>query len=714
MNSYTSSSAKYSSNTASVNNISSNKAFFYSLFYDHVMIKRVVASLLMIVMLFGLTRLSLADAGSAKLSVVTTNFAPYDFIRQIAGDRVELSMLVPPGSESHSYEPSPKDIIKILESDVFIYAGGEGDTWVERIIVSMDERKGVSLAMIDMVEAVPEEIVEGMEEEAEAFDPSTIKDRPITDFDGEWVTILPLVEAGKLDKYVQTRADATEASFDETLAAIKSRLRSDYDYFSLKNGVATIGGVSALYNYAGFQPIMTSALYILELADGTPNMPRYLMFNDHNTGGESVEAHDHGNESVAHTHFWYGNDIDEVMSLIPQAWATFYVDATASEDAVIRMMNGETKAEQIHSGYFADSDIEDRPGLADWQGEWKSGYPYVATGALDFVWPKKAESGDKTAEGYKEYYLNGYKTDFDKLIVKGDTITYFNGGEQTTVEYRYMGFSVLNYEKGNRGVRFNYQAVEPVEGAPEYIQFSDHNVSPAANLAHFHIYMNADSFESSNQNLTNWPTYFPVSFTEEDIGADLIGHDHSAETTAHEHAGEVELDEHVWTSPANAKLIVAQLTETLASLDPANASLYRENSMAYLTKLDALDAAFRDATANAARSTIVFGDRFPFRYLANAYNLTYYAAFPGCSTETEASAATVAFLIDKVRGEGIPVVFHVELSNGKMANAISESTGAKVLELHACHNVSKAEFDGGVTYLELMTRNVENLREALR
>ncbi|MDR2174403.1 MAG: metal ABC transporter substrate-binding protein [Synergistaceae bacterium] len=177
---------------------------------------------------------------------------------------------------------------------------------------------------------------------------------------------------------------------------------------------------------------------------------------------------------------------------------------------------------------------------------------------------------------------------------------------------------------------------------------------------------------------------------------------------------EAEYDEHVWTSPKNAKRIVRKIADALSEADAANAGLYGKNAAACLVRLDALDAAFRKTVDGGVRKTLVFGDRFPFRYLADAYGLKYFAAFPGCSTETEASAATVAFLIDKVRAEKIPVVFHIELSNEKIADAIAEETGAKKLLLHACHNITKADFESGVTYLSLMEQNVKNLGEALR
>jgi zinc transport system substrate-binding protein len=174
-----------------------------------------------------------------------------------------------------------------------------------------------------------------------------------------------------------------------------------------------------------------------------------------------------------------------------------------------------------------------------------------------------------------------------------------------------------------------------------------------------------------------------------------------------------EYDEHVWTSPKNAKLIVQKIADVLKQRDPANAAEYEENTTSYLAKLTDLDASFQTIVNGAKRKTFVFGDRFPFRYFADVYGLEYFASFPGCSTETECSAATIAFLVDKVRAEKIPVVFHIELSNEKIADTICEETGAKKLLLHAVHNISQRDFDRGANYYDLMSQNVQNLREAL-
>ena len=172
-------------------------------------------------------------------------------------------------------------------------------------------------------------------------------------------------------------------------------------------------------------------------------------------------------------------------------------------------------------------------------------------------------------------------------------------------------------------------------------------------------------------------------------------------------------DEHVWTSPVNAKSIAVSIGEALCDLDPVNAEFYRKNMANYSARLDELDASFRSIVEGAKRKTIVFGDRFPFRYFADSYGLEYFAAFPGCSAETEPSAATVAFLINKIKSENIPVIFHIELSNEKMANTISEATGAKKLLFHSCHNVTRNDFESGANYLDLQKVNADHLKEAL-
>lgn len=176
---------------------------------------------------------------------------------------------------------------------------------------------------------------------------------------------------------------------------------------------------------------------------------------------------------------------------------------------------------------------------------------------------------------------------------------------------------------------------------------------------------------------------------------------------------ENEYDEHVWTSPKNAIKILNEIEKTFCEKDLKNADAYRENAEKYRKEIEKLDKKFEEIRKNAVRDEIIFADRFPFLYFADEYSLGYYAAFPGCSSETEPSAKTVKFLIDKVREDKIPAVFTIEFSNKAIANAIKEETGVRILSFHSCHNVTKEEFNSGVSYVSLMTQNAENLKEAL-
>ena len=197
------------------------------------------------------------------------------------------------------------------------------------------------------------------------------------------------------------------------------------------------------------------------------------------------------------------------------------------------------------------------------------------------------------------------------------------------------------------------------------------------------------------------------------------GHEHDHAHSSHTHSGDSseeeheEADEHVWTSPVKAAEITEAIAAKMTEIDPDNAESYKANASAYVEEILKVDAAYREIVDNAERRTIVFGDRFPLRYFAEEYGLEYFAAFPGCSSEAEPSASTLAFLIDKVREERIPVVFSIEFSNGNIARAICESSGAVRRTFNSCHNVTREQMENGETYVSLMTENLGTVREAL-
>ena len=197
-------------------------------------------------------------------------------------------------------------------------------------------------------------------------------------------------------------------------------------------------------------------------------------------------------------------------------------------------------------------------------------------------------------------------------------------------------------------------------------------------------------------------------------------HEHAEEHEHehHEHAEEAENDEHVWLSLKNAEILVMNLADAISKVDTANATEYHMNAGLYIAKISALDAQYRAAMDSATFKTILFGDRFPFRYLVDDYGIKYFAAFVGCSAESEASFETVAFLAGKMDSLALPAIFTIDGSNGKIARAIldasKKSKNAQVLTLNSMQSVTDAQMQSGTDYLSIMQSNLEVLKKAIK
>ena len=197
-------------------------------------------------------------------------------------------------------------------------------------------------------------------------------------------------------------------------------------------------------------------------------------------------------------------------------------------------------------------------------------------------------------------------------------------------------------------------------------------------------------------------------------------HEHAEEHEHehHEHAEEAENDEHIWLSLKNAEILVRALADAIAKVDSTNATEYHMNAALYVAKISALDAQYRAATDSATLKTILFGDRFPFRYLVDDYGIKYFAAFVGCSAESEASFETVAFLAGKMDSLALPAIFTIDGSNGKIAravlNASKKSKDTPVLSLNSMQSVTDAQMQSGADYLSIMRENLEVLKKAIK
>lgn len=193
--------------------------------------------------------------------------------------------------------------------------------------------------------------------------------------------------------------------------------------------------------------------------------------------------------------------------------------------------------------------------------------------------------------------------------------------------------------------------------------------------------------------------------------------EHEEGESEHDHEEEVEYDEHVWLSLRNTQTLVNNISQALQTADEKNAGTYKDNTEAYVKKLDELDKKYEETVSSSAVKTLVFGDRFPFRYMTDDYDLDYYAAFVGCSAETEASFETIKFLADKVDELSLKCVMTIEGNDHRIAETVVQSTKTKdqkILSLDSMQSTTSKDIEEGLTYLDVMEKNLEVLKEALQ
>lgn len=355
------------------------------------------------------------------------------------------------------------------------------------------------------------------------------------------------------------------------------------------------------------------------------------------------------------------------------------------------------------------SSIEDRA-LSSWNGSWTSVFPFVESGALQEFVDAKAEENEESALESWTRYLRQYATGFDKIEINENQVTFTAESGAVTADYAYAGYKAVDSDHGT-SVWYTYENTDADSAAPRYLAFNDHGYTneeaDADEIGHYHMRYSNDDLDGLIT-LSGWaPTFFTETATAQDITEALLGH-------SHEH--EEETDEHVWLSLKNAEKMVQGISETLGEIDAENAAMYAENAAAYIESLAALDSEYQAVVDNAQRKVVLFADRFPFRYLAQDYGLTYYAAFSGCSAETEASFETVAFLAGKVDELQLPVVLVIEGDTHAIAETVVANTTAKnqqILVMNSLQSVTSAAVEDGANYLSIMTQNLESLKAAL-
>lgn len=471
-----------------------------------------------------------------KLDVVTTFYPMYEFTKNVVGDQGKVSLLIKAGTEVHDFEPSTKDVTRIQEADAFVYDSDSMETWVKSV------KKSVNTKKVPFVKATGNMILApGVTEEEHdhkghhhAYDPhvwlspkraiklvENIRDALSKKFPRR-AKIFKKNAANYIDKlqtldkeYSEGLANAKQKSFVTQHAA--------FGYLALDYGLTQIP-ITGLT--AESEP---SAKRLAELSKYVKEYGiNYIYFEENASSAVSKTLADEAGvktavlsplESLTQKQMDAGENYFSVMRANLKA-------LKKTTDSAGKEIKPETDSDKtVANGYFKNKSVKNRK-LSDWSGKWQSVYPYLENGTLDSVWEYKAKSKkDMTAKEYKSYYAKGYKTDVEKITIDGKnkTITFVQKGKKHRYTYQYVGYKILTYKKGNRGVRYLFETKDKGAGEFKHVQFSDHGIK-SQKAEHFHLFWGSESQDKLLEEMENWPTYYPTNLTGQQIAQEIVAH----------------------------------------------------------------------------------------------------------------------------------------------------------------------------------------------
>ncbi|MBP1040866.1 zinc ABC transporter substrate-binding protein AdcA [Vagococcus sp. BWB3-3] len=481
-------------------------------------------------------------SSNGEIKVVTTFYPMYDFTKNIVGDEGDVSLMIPAGTEAHDYEPSAKELKKLQDADVFVYNNENMEVWVPSVANVLTEGGVTVIKATDNMVLLP-----GTEEEHDHAEEDHSHEGHSHELDPHvWLApSLAIKEVSEIRDQLIAAYPEKEVIFTKNAAAYLTKLTNLDQLFkdtlsgaSQKSFVtqhAAFGYLALEYGLkqvpiAGLSPSEEpSAARLAELKDYVEdNDVTYIYFEENATDTIARTLAEEAKvellvlnplEGLTEEQMAAGADY---VSIMKENLAS--LSKTINSGTSSKLDSAEETEKTVYNGYFTDGQVKNRE-LADWAGQWQSVFPYVLDNTLDPVFEYKAKlNKDMTAEDYKEYYKTGYDTKIDQLKITGSSMTFIDDhGKSISSEYKYVGYKILEYEKGNRGVRYCFEAVDPSSGAYRTVQFSDHTIEPSKS-AHFHLYFGNQSQEELLQELTNWPTYYPSELSGFEVAQEMMAH----------------------------------------------------------------------------------------------------------------------------------------------------------------------------------------------
>ena len=467
-----------------------------------------------------------SDSCSTTFDVVASVNQWGSLAQELGGSCVKVTSLINSTSvEPHDYEPTTSDMAKLTKADIVVLNGAGYDGWAEKAQFDKSKQTIVNVGDIMGITATEEHshehsdgesghhhhhgstnphlwfspeavlkaasaITEAYEDKAgENSDTAQTAQRHFNDWNGDYADFVALINKARA-KGIQRRYVATESiisylldyagSIDMTPETYTNAMNSDSEPSAadLKDAIDTVSGSDVDLLVVNPQEM-----------DGFAKKLNEAALSSHKTIVSATEQLPENQKTLL-------------------GWLTTIANQALANDTM--------------NGWFLTQDVKDRD-LSDYEGEWQSVYPLLKEGKLKKVMQAKAKKGDMTEAEYNKYYDTGYKTDVEKITIKGDQITFTRNGKSATATYKYDGYKILDYAKGNRGVRYLFTATGDVpEGAPKAVQFSDHGIAPGK-AAHFHIF-SGDSQAETLKEMDNWPTYYPASMSADEVATEMLAH----------------------------------------------------------------------------------------------------------------------------------------------------------------------------------------------
>lgn len=498
----------------------------------------------------GLSILALAacanGAGAKKdgeIDIVTTFYPVYEFTKQVVGDDANVELLIPAGTEVHDFEPSAKNVAMIQEADAFVYENENMETWVPHLLESLDTKKVDVIKATEGMLLLPgghdEHEHEGEEHDHEeeghhhAFDPHVWMSPARS------VKLVETIRDGLSEKFPEKKEDfgknaaayieklqALDKEYSDTLSVAKQKYfvtqHTAFAYLALDYGLkhVSITGVSADEDPTPARLAQLTEYikkYGIKYIYFEENASKSLAETLAKEAGVSLDVLN-PLESLTDKAMKDGADYISVMKDNLKA-----LEKTTSQPGKEILPEEGEAAKTVYQGYFEDAAVKDRS-LSDYAGDWQSVYPYLLDGTLDQVWDYKAKlTGSMTAEEYKTYYDTGYKTDVDTIKIDDKSMEFVVKGKSHKYNYKYVGYKILTYKKGNRGVRFLFESTDADAGNYKYVQFSDHKIAPGS-TDHFHIFYGGESQDKLFEEMENWPTYYPSDLNGMEIAQEMLAH----------------------------------------------------------------------------------------------------------------------------------------------------------------------------------------------